>query len=153
MVTHDPETLINAVVCAVIFIRVFSFRRNGTEYVRWGVYLAWGLMFATGSVAIRIIYAKPGSVISALGLGGGLADVALLLNGAVIAQTDPLNDDPLGNGRGVSIPTTPFNISVNVENYLTLRIKNIGRGGNWISYQLQCAITLSRATPNIVFLV
>ncbi|WP_337265029.1 MULTISPECIES: phage tail tip fiber protein, partial [unclassified Serratia (in: enterobacteria)] len=99
------------------------------------------------------IYAKPGSVISALGLGGGLADVALLLNGAVIAQTDHLNDDPLGNGRGVSIPTTPFNISANVENYLTLRIKNVGREGNWITCQLQCAITLSRATPNIVFLV
>lgn len=55
MITHDPETLLNAVVCAVIFIRVFSFRRNGTEYVRWGAYLAWGLMFATGSVAIRIV--------------------------------------------------------------------------------------------------
>lgn len=55
MVTHDPETLINAVICAVTFIRLFLFRRDGAEYVRWGAYLAWGLMFATGSVVLRIL--------------------------------------------------------------------------------------------------
>lgn len=54
MITHDPETLLNAAICAVIFIRVFSFRRDGAEYVRWGAYLAFGLMLATGSVVIRI---------------------------------------------------------------------------------------------------
>ncbi|WP_337263311.1 MULTISPECIES: phage tail tip fiber protein, partial [unclassified Serratia (in: enterobacteria)] len=99
------------------------------------------------------IYAKPGSVVSALGLGGAIADVALFLNGLLIAQTDAANDSPLGEGRGVSIPTTPFSINANTGSYLTLRIKNVGREGNWISCQLQCAITASRATPNIVFLV
>jgi len=55
LITHDPETLINAVVCAVIFLRLFSFRRNGAEFVLWGGFLAWGLMFATGSVTLRIV--------------------------------------------------------------------------------------------------
>lgn len=54
MITHDPETLINAAVCAVIAGRLLTFRRDGGAFVRWGAYLAYFLILATGSVAIRI---------------------------------------------------------------------------------------------------
>lgn len=55
MITHDPETLMNAVVCTVIAVRLFLFRRAGAEYVRWGAYLAYGLILAAGSVTIRTL--------------------------------------------------------------------------------------------------
>ncbi|MDA5480859.1 phage holin family protein [Yersinia intermedia] len=55
MITHDPETLLNAAVCAVIALRLFLFRRDGGEYVRWGAYLAYGLILAAGSVTIRTL--------------------------------------------------------------------------------------------------
>ncbi|MHA7847131.1 phage holin family protein [Serratia sp. D1N4] len=74
MVTHDPETLINAVVCAVIAIRLLTFRRDGGEYVRWGAYLAYCLILATGSVTIRI----------AMGAYEGTTDPAELFINAVL---------------------------------------------------------------------
>ncbi|MFC0228063.1 phage holin family protein [Serratia aquatilis] len=55
MSLHDAETFINAVVCTVTFVRLFLFNRNGAEFALWGGLLAWGLMFATGSVSIRIL--------------------------------------------------------------------------------------------------
>ncbi|WP_237737136.1 phage holin family protein [Serratia fonticola] len=55
MMTSDPETLINAVVCAVIAIRLFLFRRNGAGYVWWGGLLAYVLIVAAGSVVIRTL--------------------------------------------------------------------------------------------------
>lgn len=55
MVTHDPETLINAAVCAVIAGRLLTFRRDGGAHVRWAAWLAYALILATGSVTIRIV--------------------------------------------------------------------------------------------------
>ena len=55
MITHDPETLINAAVCAVIAGRLLTFKRNGGEFVRWAAYLAYFMILATGSVTIRIV--------------------------------------------------------------------------------------------------
>lgn len=55
MITHDPETLTNAVACTVIAIRLLTFQRDGGGYVRWAAYLAYFLILATGSVAIRIV--------------------------------------------------------------------------------------------------
>lgn len=74
MITHDIETMINAVLCAVIAVRLFLFRRDGAEYVRWGAYLAYGLILATGSVAIRIV----------LGTYEGTTDPAELFINAVL---------------------------------------------------------------------
>ncbi|AHG22271.1 hypothetical protein Z042_23665 [Chania multitudinisentens RB-25] len=74
MITHDPETLINAVICAVTAIRLLTFRRDGGEYVRWGAYLAYCLILATGSVAIRI----------ALGAYEGTTDPAELFINTVL---------------------------------------------------------------------
>ncbi|WP_447879231.1 phage holin family protein [Serratia fonticola] len=54
-ITHDPETLLNAVVCSLIVIRLFFFNRDGSDFVLWGAILAWLLMIVCGSVTIRIV--------------------------------------------------------------------------------------------------
>ncbi|WP_337262942.1 MULTISPECIES: phage holin family protein [unclassified Serratia (in: enterobacteria)] len=74
MVTHDPETLINAVVCAVIAIRLLTFRRDGGAHVQWAAWLAYCLILATGSVTIRI----------AMGAYEGTTDPAELFINAVL---------------------------------------------------------------------
>ncbi|NYA15742.1 phage holin family protein [Serratia fonticola] len=53
-ITRDPETLINAVICTLIFLRLFSFRRNGAKFVPWASVLAVILMIVSGSITIRI---------------------------------------------------------------------------------------------------
>lgn len=62
MAAHNPGTFLNAMVCAVIVLRLFFFRRAGAEYVRWGAYLAYGLILAAGSVTICTLmgtYTRP----------------------------------------------------------------------------------------------
>ncbi|GCK97341.1 phage holin protein [Escherichia coli] len=58
MTTHELLLLIsNAVICSGIAIRVGTFRRNGSQYRRWGCWLAYFLIVAATSIPVRAVYA------------------------------------------------------------------------------------------------
>ena len=58
MTTHELLLLIsNAVICSGIAIRVGTFRRDGSQYRRWGCWLAYFLIVAATSIPVRAVYA------------------------------------------------------------------------------------------------
>lgn len=50
----DFLTLVNGAMCGVICVRLLCYRREGAKYKRWASLLAYLMIVATGSVAIRI---------------------------------------------------------------------------------------------------
>ncbi|WP_395491091.1 phage holin family protein [Cedecea davisae] len=55
MVNHDPWTTFNALICAVIAIRVLTFRRGESRHRRWGGILAYVLIFISASIPVRTV--------------------------------------------------------------------------------------------------
>lgn len=53
--TNDLITITNAVICALIALRLLTFQRNGAAHRYWGGILAYALIVATASVFIRVI--------------------------------------------------------------------------------------------------
>ncbi|WP_447886338.1 phage holin family protein [Serratia fonticola] len=48
------STNVNAVICALIAVRLLTFKRNGATHRYWGGFLAYALIVATASVSIRV---------------------------------------------------------------------------------------------------
>ncbi|WGL97340.1 phage holin family protein [Arsenophonus sp. aPb] len=44
--------LINVIICSIMFIRLFTFRRNGKSYCKTGGRLAWLMMFYASSIPV-----------------------------------------------------------------------------------------------------
>lgn len=49
---------INAFICAVISIRLITFKRGKREYNRIMAFIAWLLTIASGTVTIRVIFGE-----------------------------------------------------------------------------------------------
>ncbi|HCR4002930.1 TPA: phage holin family protein [Morganella morganii] len=45
--------ILNAVICSVIFVRVFSFRRNGRQHCAKGAWIAWIVLSYSANVPVR----------------------------------------------------------------------------------------------------
>lgn len=55
--TYDTILVfINSILCTIIFIRVFTFKRNGKSYCKVGSRLAWLIMFYASSVPIMAYF-------------------------------------------------------------------------------------------------
>lgn len=51
--TYDKVlVLINVIICTVMFIRLFTFQRNGKSYCKTGSRLAWMMMFYASSIPV-----------------------------------------------------------------------------------------------------
>ncbi|WP_392565145.1 phage holin family protein [Utexia brackfieldae] len=50
---------LNAIICLAIVIRLFMFRRNAAKYKVYYSFIAWGLICASGAVAILTLFNQP----------------------------------------------------------------------------------------------
>lgn len=48
--------ILNAAICSVIFVRVFTFRRNGRQHCTKGAWIAWLVLSYSASVPVRAYF-------------------------------------------------------------------------------------------------
>lgn len=56
MMFEKALIILNAVICSVIFVRVFSFRRNGRQHCAKGAWIAWLILSYSASVPVRAYF-------------------------------------------------------------------------------------------------
>ncbi|MBN4667211.1 phage holin family protein [Pandoraea nosoerga] len=76
---------LNAVLCAVIALRLMMFRRASGSHRPWASRLAYALILATGSVPIRAIFGAPPPVdVTSLAINAVLCIAVLAVRGNVV---------------------------------------------------------------------
>lgn len=77
--------ILNAVLCAVIALRLMMFRRATSNHRPWASRLAYALILATGSVPIRAIFGAPPAVdVTSLAINVVLCCAVLAVRGNVV---------------------------------------------------------------------
>lgn len=77
--------LLNAMLCAVIALRLLMFRRASGSHRPWASRFAYALILATGSVPIRTIFGAPPPVdVTSLAINAVLCIAILAVRGNVV---------------------------------------------------------------------
>lgn len=77
--------IVNAVLCAVIALRLMLFRRASGSHRPWASRFAYALILATGSVPIRAIFGAPPHVdVTSLAINAVLCAAVIAVRGNVV---------------------------------------------------------------------